>query len=168
MAWENLVTNTSIENGTSVFQKMFVESTFLGMSNFFNLVLTAFTLIMICQKDVKKWSVLSFPVMVLWHVIGVKANILALTIAGIAMVLGALSKEMLGGMLETIKGKMNDRDKIRAVKREQDIIMKGFKERRKLKIIDRLAEEKRKMRMFDKLQSEKLKIEAMKKRLGIK
>lgn len=113
------LTNTTIYNDTTAFEMIadtFIHTNVFGVEYIIPFVIVVMTLVLI-TRNIYKWSILAFPVLVGWHVIGLRNSIILYVLSGIAFVISSMSTEVIGSMATAydddsgILGKIFNRNK---------------------------------------------------------
>lgn len=75
------------------------NTNFFGLTGLVGLIVVIFTMLMI-TFDLQKWRTLLLPIATMWHIVGIKQNILILIIGVIIFVQENLSPELVGNILD--------------------------------------------------------------------
>lgn len=86
----------------SVFTEVFTETWTFGTEWLIPLALAIVSMALI-TKDIQKWKVLFFPIIVLLRIIGIPVHFLIIIIAGVLFVVEALSTQVVGDLIGTAK-----------------------------------------------------------------
>lgn len=93
----------TLQDGFGILNSITINTTVFNIEWILSTALIFLTLLII-TRDINKWKILAFPTTVMWHIIGIKPSFLMYAITAILFVIEALSLEIIGNLVEGVKG----------------------------------------------------------------
>lgn len=98
---------TDITTGFTYIKDIFVDSTFLNLDWIIGLFIVLVTLIII-TRDIEKWKLLLFPIVLGWHIVGVHQNLIIFMFSSILFALALFDKEVVGNIISFLQDKKTE------------------------------------------------------------
>lgn len=117
----------AIQDGYDLLKAILVETTIFDLTWIVSLILTFLTLIIITRNK-SEWKKLAFPVLIGWHVCGIKPHILLYIITSIMFVIEHLSLTGLSTILKLTKHKLQDTERLVTQNEARKILRKTKKQ----------------------------------------